>query len=175
MKHEGDGDTNCNWWSWIKSQRLGKLEELEIRGRAEPIQTTDRPEYREESWRLEETCYHSHPSERPSANAGIKKIERSKITVVTYSKGAQDRLACDVLGVLTSFGSSNIILALPSDPTETIVPAGDPAVKSLPSTQNRTAHTSNNQNASGKELLNWNWPMTNDIRHFPPSRDESKR
>ena len=41
----------------------------------------------------------------------------------------QNHLVSDVLGVLTSFGSSNIILALPSDPTETIVPAGDPAIK----------------------------------------------
>ena len=30
-----------------------------------------------------------------------------------------------------SLGSSNIIFALPSDPTETIVPAGDPAVKTF--------------------------------------------
>ena len=92
--------------------------------------------------------------------------------VITHSKSAKDRLVSDVLGVLTSFGSSNIILALPSDPTQTIVPAGDPAIKSSLSTQNRTAHTSKNQNATVNELLKWNWPMRNDIRHFPPSRDE---
>ena len=51
----------------------------------------------------------------------------------------QNRLASDVLGIFTSFGSSNIIIALPSDPAETIVPAGDPAIKS---SQNRTVHTS---------------------------------
>ena len=62
--------------------------------------------------------------------------------VVTHLKSAQDRLISDVLGVLKSFRSSKIILALQSDPTETIIPAGDPAVKSLPSTQNRIAHTS---------------------------------
>ena len=41
------------------------------------------------------------------------------------------RIASSVmfLRVLTSFRSSNIILALPSDPNKTIVPAGDPAVK----------------------------------------------
>ena len=63
------------------------------------------------------------------------------LIVVTHLKSAQDRLVSDVLGVLTSFGSSNIILALPRDPTESIVPVGDPAVKSSLSTQNRTAHT----------------------------------
>ena len=54
--------------------------------------------------------------------------------VITYSKSVQDRLVSDVLEVLTSFGSPNIILALPSNPTETIIPADDPAVKSSPST-----------------------------------------
>ena len=99
------------------------------------------------------------------------------IIEVTHLKSAQDCLVSDVLGVLTSFGSFNIILALPSDPTETIVPAGNPAVKSLPSTQNYTAHTSKkkkNQNAMANELLNWNWPMRNDICHFSPSCDELK-
>ena len=32
----------------------------------------ERPEYWEESWRLEETCCHSSSSERPSANADMK-------------------------------------------------------------------------------------------------------
>ena len=32
----------------------------------------ERPEYREESWRLEENCYHSNSCERPSANAYVK-------------------------------------------------------------------------------------------------------
>ena len=54
------------------------------------------------------------------------------IAVTHFKKSAQNRLVSDVLGVLTSFGSSNIILALPSDPTETFVPAGDPAVKICP-------------------------------------------
>ena len=60
--------------------------------------------------------------------------------VVTHSKSAQDRLVWDVLGVLTSFGSSNIILALPSDPTETIIPPGEPVVKSSPRMQNSTLY-----------------------------------
>ena len=32
----------------------------------------ERPEYWEESWRLEETCSHSNPSERPSPDAVVK-------------------------------------------------------------------------------------------------------
>ena len=50
------------------------LEDLEIIGRVETIQTTaflDRPENKE-TRRLEETCCHSNSSERPSANAGVK-------------------------------------------------------------------------------------------------------
>ena len=40
MKHEGDGDTNCNWCSQHTHQRIVKgLEELEIRGQVETIQT----------------------------------------------------------------------------------------------------------------------------------------
>ena len=58
--------------------------------------------------------------------------------VITHSKSVQDRLVSDVLGVFTSFGSSNIILALPSDTIETIIPADDPAVKSSSRTQYRT-------------------------------------
>ena len=61
---------------------LGGLEELEIRGRIETVQTTayqDRPEYLLEFWRIEETYSHSHPRERPSANAGMK---NSNITAI---------------------------------------------------------------------------------------------
>ena len=35
-----------------------------------------RPEYWEESWRLEETCCHSNFSEKPSANADVKNSKR---------------------------------------------------------------------------------------------------
>ena len=24
MKHESDGDTNCNWWTWNNPQNIGK-------------------------------------------------------------------------------------------------------------------------------------------------------
>ena len=55
------------------------LEEIEIAGRQETIQTTaDRPEYWEQFWRPEETCTHSKSNERPSANTGMKNLHNSK-------------------------------------------------------------------------------------------------
>ncbi len=84
----------------------------------------------------------------------------------------QDRFVSDVLGVLTSFGSSNIILALPSDPTETIVPAGDPAVKIRPACKITQFTPQKKLNATANEFLKWYWPMRNDLRHFPPSHGE---
>ena len=48
------------------------VEELEISGPSKLLDYWDRPEYREESWRLEETCCHSNSSERPSADANVK-------------------------------------------------------------------------------------------------------
>ena len=50
------------------------LEDLEIRGRVETIQTAALfrwPEYWEESRRLEKNCCHSNSIERPSANADM--------------------------------------------------------------------------------------------------------
>ena len=53
-----------------KPKRLGKNtgERIEI------IQTTDRPEYREESLRPEETCCRSDSCERPPVNAVVKNL-----------------------------------------------------------------------------------------------------
>ena len=48
------------------------LKDLEIRGRAETIQTTALLRSGEESLRLEETCSHSNSCERPSALADVK-------------------------------------------------------------------------------------------------------
>ena len=47
---------------------LKGLEDLEVGGQ----HYWERPEYREESWRLEETCSHSDSREKPSANADVK-------------------------------------------------------------------------------------------------------
>ena len=41
MENEGDGGTICSWCTWNGPQNLGKtLENLEIKGRIETIQTT---------------------------------------------------------------------------------------------------------------------------------------
>ena len=52
---------------------LKGLENLEVGERVETIQIDywERPEYWEESWRLEETCCHSNSSEKPSANTDV--------------------------------------------------------------------------------------------------------
>ena len=61
-----------------------ELEDLEIRGRVETILTTALPEYREESWKLEETCY-SNSGERPSSNAEVKKSQSVKFIIKGFS------------------------------------------------------------------------------------------
>ena len=35
-----------------------------------------------ESWRLEETCYYSNPSEKPSVNAGVKNSQIIIIIII---------------------------------------------------------------------------------------------
>ena len=42
----------------------------------------ERPEYWEESWRLEETCCHSDSSEKPSANADVKNSNEWIIIII---------------------------------------------------------------------------------------------
>ena len=80
-----DGDTNYNWCSWYSHQRIGKMRRgLRNKCRDNPnyIQHCwDQLEYWEESWRLEETCCHSDPSERPSANADVKNSQGVKMII----------------------------------------------------------------------------------------------
>ena len=57
---------------------LKGLEDLEVGGRVERSKLLHywiRPEYWEESGRLEETCCHSNSSRRPSANTDVKKYK----------------------------------------------------------------------------------------------------
>ena len=57
----------------------GLLQELENLDEWRPsklLHYWDRPEYWEESLRLEETCCHSNSSEKPSANAGVKNSQK---------------------------------------------------------------------------------------------------
>ena len=54
---------------------LKGLEDLEVANEWRPFKLQhywERPEYWEESWRLEENCCHSNFNERPSANADVK-------------------------------------------------------------------------------------------------------
>ena len=40
MEHEGDGDINCNWFTWNNHKSIGKgTGDLERRGQVETIQT----------------------------------------------------------------------------------------------------------------------------------------
>ena len=60
---------------------LKDLEDLEVGGRVETIQTTaslKRPESWDESWRLEETCCPSDSSEKPSAKTDVKNSQGVK-------------------------------------------------------------------------------------------------
>ena len=73
MEHAGDNYTNFNWCVGTVTKRLLKgLEDLEVGGK-KLLYYWERPEYWEESWKFEETCCHSNFSERPSANAEVKK------------------------------------------------------------------------------------------------------
>ena len=56
----------------LRDWRTWKLED---EGRLSKLQHWEQPEYWEESWRLEETCFHSNSNERPSANAVVKNSE----------------------------------------------------------------------------------------------------
>ena len=42
----------------------------------------DRPEYIEDSRRLEETCCYSDFSRKPSANAGVKNFQMNKLIMI---------------------------------------------------------------------------------------------
>ena len=64
------------------------LEDLEISGRVETIQTTTllRPPRilkKKKSWRLVGSCCHADSSGKPSANAGTKNTQMSKIIIDT--------------------------------------------------------------------------------------------
>ena len=62
-------------FSTVTKLSLKGLEDLEVGGRVETIQTTvlfRTVRILRRSWRLEETCCHSSSSERPSANADVK-------------------------------------------------------------------------------------------------------
>ena len=83
------------------------------------------------------------------------------LIAVTHSRSVQDRFVSDVLGVFTNFGSSNIVLALWSDPTVIIIPAGDPAVKKFTKhAKPHSTHLKKGQITATIKFLNRKWPMS---------------
>ena len=70
--------------STITELLIKGLEDSEIRGL---LNYCDRSEYWEESWRVEEFCCDSNSSERPSANADIKK----KLSMSNNNNNNNDR------------------------------------------------------------------------------------
>ena len=74
MEHESDDCTNCALGTVTKGLLKG-LEDLEVGGQVETIQTTallKTVRIQSTVLELEETCCHSISSERPSANADVK-------------------------------------------------------------------------------------------------------
>ena len=75
MEHEGDDHTNYWCFGTVTKGLLKIMEDLEVGVQVETIQTTyywEQPEYWDESWRLEESCFHSNSSERASAKSEVK-------------------------------------------------------------------------------------------------------
>ena len=77
MEHESDSFTNGNWYTRYSYQRFGTrpggLENKRTSGDHQNYNIfLDRPEYWEESWRVEENCCHSNSSEKQSADADVK-------------------------------------------------------------------------------------------------------
>ena len=69
MEHGGDV------FGTVTNRLLKGLEDLEVGGwvgRSKLQHHWERPEYWEESWRLEETCCHSNSCQRPTANTDEK-------------------------------------------------------------------------------------------------------
>ena len=76
VEYESYVYTNCNWCALYTQGKINrKTGRFGNKRTVKTIQLQyywDRPEYWEESWRLEETCYHSNSRERLSANTDVK-------------------------------------------------------------------------------------------------------
>ena len=71
----------------LKGLEKRKKWKLEEESRPSKLQHCwDRPEYWEEPWGFEETCCHSAPSGRPSANRWCEKLVRSYIITLLGAK-----------------------------------------------------------------------------------------
>ena len=77
VEHEGEGNNNCSWCAWNGPQKLGN--QREDGDHPDYSMGWEEPKYWEGSWKHEETCCHSNPSERSPANADVK---RSQIIII---------------------------------------------------------------------------------------------
>ena len=77
MEHESDGDTNSNQCARYNHQRIGKG----TRRIGNKNTSGDPPNYSIIKFiqKIKESCCHSNSSGRPSADAGVKNSQRSKI------------------------------------------------------------------------------------------------
>ena len=78
MERERVNYTNCNWCLATITKRLVQgLEDLEITGRVETIQSTKLLRSVRIQIRVLGTCFHSNPSDNPSGNAVVIYSQRS--------------------------------------------------------------------------------------------------
>ena len=89
MEHQSNDDINCNWCARYSHKKIGTgaggLGNKMTSGDNPNYSIfLDRPDYYEESRRLEETCSHSDSSGKPSANA-VLHISRSKKIIIPKS------------------------------------------------------------------------------------------
>ena len=91
MEREGDNYTNCNWWFVTVTKGLLKgLENLEVGGRVETIQTTTLLRTARILRRVLETCGHSNSSGRPSANADVKNYNNDNTLLINKRNCTQN-------------------------------------------------------------------------------------
>ena len=73
--------------TWNNPQRIGKdtrrlKNQKTSRDYLDYNITNNRPEYWEDSWKLEKTCCHSNSSEKPSLNDVVKNSQKCKIIII---------------------------------------------------------------------------------------------
>ena len=86
MEHKSDSDTNCNWCACYSYQKIG----TGTGERVETIQTTTLLRSVRILRRVLEICCHLDSSGKPSANAGVKNSQMSKmIKVLIHIKELQ--------------------------------------------------------------------------------------
>ena len=90
MEHEDDGDTSCNLNTRYSHKRIdkgtGRLGNKRASGDCSNDNIIKISQNTEKSpgdlRRLKETCYHPNTGGKPSANAGVKNSQKSKIMLI---------------------------------------------------------------------------------------------